>query len=90
MAGAENPSEAGRHYEVSEERVEELALKLHADKDPAAPDMAAARRAARRMLQESERRVADPQAGHPAEPGVIHRTSEEAAGAPGPGEDRSG
>jgi hypothetical protein len=65
--------------EISEERVERLANKLLRDGDPAAPDIEAARRAARRMLEDSEERTFDP-AAHDHEGGdVIRRSSSETA-----------
>jgi hypothetical protein len=65
--------------DVSDERVEKLAQKLLRSGDPAAPDIDAARRAARHMLEDSEERTFDPAAhDHEAE-GVIRRSSSETA-----------
>lgn len=73
--------------EVTEDRVERLAQKLLRAGDPAAPDIEAARRAARRMLEDSEERTFDPAAhDHEAE-GVIRRSSSETA-ATGDGQHR--
>ena len=46
---------------------------------PVAEDREAARRAARRILEESEERVADPAARDPEDDSVIRRSSEETA-----------
>ena len=61
-----------------EGRVEELAEKLLAEGDPAATDLSSARMAARRMIEDSDARTLDPDAGSPTEPDVIHRSSREA------------
>ena len=65
--------------EVGEDRIERLAHKLLRDGDPAAPDIDAARRAARRMLEDSEERTFDPSV-HDHEAGdKIRRSSSETA-----------
>jgi hypothetical protein len=65
--------------DISDEQVEKLAQKLLRGGDPAAPDLEAARRSARRMLEDSEERTFDPAAhDHEAE-GVIRRSSGETA-----------
>jgi hypothetical protein len=72
---------------VAEERVERLAQKLLRAGDPAAPDLDAARRAARRMLEDSEERTFDPAAHDHEDDGVIRRSSSETA-ATGDGQHR--
>lgn len=62
-----------------DQRVEELAEKLIAENNPVATDRASAMTAARRMLEDSDARTLDPDAGSPAEQDVIHRSSREAA-----------
>jgi hypothetical protein len=65
--------------EIADDRVERLAQKLLRAGDPAAPDIDAARRAARRMLEDSEERTFDP-AAHDHEAGdIIRRSSSETA-----------
>jgi hypothetical protein len=64
---------------IADDKVERLAQKLLRDRDPSAPDIEAARRAARRMLEDSEERTFDPAAhDHEAED-VIRRSSSETA-----------
>jgi hypothetical protein len=65
---------------VGEDRVERLAQKLLRDGDPAAPDLEAARRAARRMLEDSEERTLDHAAhDHEAEDKIRRSSGETAA-----------
>jgi hypothetical protein len=64
---------------IGEERVERLARKLLRDGDPAAPDLDAARRAARRMLEDSEERTFDPAVHDHEAPDMIRRSSGETA-----------
>jgi hypothetical protein len=63
---------------TEERRVEELADKLIAEGDPVATDKEAAVTAARRMVEDSDARTLDPEAGSPDESDVIHRSSREA------------
>jgi hypothetical protein len=65
--------------DITDEKVERLAAKLLRDGDPAAPDLDAARRAARRMLEDSEERTFDPAAHDHEADGVIRRSSGETA-----------
>jgi hypothetical protein len=65
--------------DVSDDRVESLAQKLLRNGDPAAPDIDSARRAARRMLEDSEDRVFDPAVHDHEDEGAIRRTSSETA-----------
>jgi hypothetical protein len=66
--------------EVGEDRVDRLARKLLRDGDPAAPDLEAARRAARRMLEDSEERTMDHAAhDHEAEDKIRRSSGETAA-----------
>ena len=62
-----------------ETKVERLAQKLLRDGDPAASDEESARRAARRMLEDSEERTFDPATRDPEEEGVIRRSASETA-----------
>jgi hypothetical protein len=64
---------------VADDKVERLAQKLLRDRDPAAPDIEAARRAARRMLEDSEERTFDPAAHDHESEDVIRRSSSETA-----------
>jgi hypothetical protein len=64
---------------VADDKVEKLAQKLLRDRDPAAPDIDAARRAARRMLEDSEERTFDPAAHDHESEDVIRRSSSETA-----------
>jgi hypothetical protein len=64
---------------VADDKVEKLAQKLMRDRDPAAPDIEAARKAARRMLEDSEERTFDPAAHDHESEGVIRRSSSETA-----------
>lgn len=60
-------------------RVEQLAKKLLHDPERQLDDIEAARRAARRMLEESDARTNDPAARDPESDGVVRRTSSETA-----------
>ncbi|MEA2499046.1 MAG: hypothetical protein QOH26_1451 [Actinomycetota bacterium] len=65
-----------------EDKVEKLALKLlrgGTENGLAAGDIASARRAARRILEDSEARTYDPATVDPEDEGVIRRTSNETA-----------
>lgn len=63
-----------------EAKVDRLAQKLLRDGDPAAgDDEESARRAARRMLEDSEARTFDPATRDPEEDGVIRRSASETA-----------
>ena len=62
-----------------EDKVERLAAKLLRSGDPAATDEESARRAARRMLEDSEERTFDPATRDPEQDGVIRRSSSETA-----------
>jgi hypothetical protein len=64
---------------VADDKVEKLAQKLLRDRDPAAPDIESARRAARRMLEDSEERTFDPAAHDHESEDVIRRSSSETA-----------
>ena len=67
---------------ISEEKVERLAQKLLRGRDgnhPAAEDLEAARRAARRILEESEARTAEAWDLEPEDDHVIRRSSSETA-----------
>jgi hypothetical protein len=64
---------------VADDKVEKLAQKLLRDRDPAAPDIEAARKAARRMLEDSEERTFDPAAHDHESEDVIRRSSSETA-----------
>jgi hypothetical protein len=65
---------------VGEDRVDRLARKLLRDGDPAAPDLDAARKAARRMLEDSEERTMDHAAhDHEAEDKIRRSSGETAA-----------
>ena len=77
MTADHGPSTDGTN--VSPERIEALAKKLFHDIERDLPDMEAARRAARHMLEESEARTYDPAAHDPEEDGVIRRSSSETA-----------
>jgi hypothetical protein len=68
-----------KEIEVSEERVEALAKKLMHDTERDLPDIEAARKAARRMLEESEARTFDPAAHDHEDEDVIRRSSGETA-----------
>jgi hypothetical protein len=65
--------------QISDDKVEKLAQKLFRNGDPAAPDIDAARRAARRMLEDSEERTFDPAAHDHESDDVIRRSSGETA-----------
>jgi hypothetical protein len=73
--------------EIADDRVERLAQKLLRAGDPAAPHIDAARRAARRMLEDSEERTFDP-AAHDHEAGDIIRRSSSETAATGDGQHR--
>lgn len=75
---------------AEDRRVKELAEKLRADGDPCAPDMKAALIAARTMIEDSDARTQDPEAGLPSEEEVIHRTSREATETGGLGDPAAG
>ena len=60
-------------------KIERLAAKLLRGGDPAATDEESARRAARRMLEDSEERTFDPATRDPEQEGVIRRSSSETA-----------
>ena len=63
-----------------DEKVERLAKKLmHGDDGNGTVDIETARKQARRMLEESEARTADPAAYDPEDPDVIRRSSGETA-----------
>jgi hypothetical protein len=64
---------------IGEDRIERLAQKLLRDGDPAAPDLDAARRAARRMLEDSEERTFDPSVHDHEAADKIRRSSGETA-----------
>lgn len=64
---------------ISDERVEALAKKLLHDTERDLNDMESARRAARRMLEESEARTFDPAAHDHETEDVIRRSSSETA-----------
>lgn len=68
-----------RQIDVSDERVEALAKKLLHDTERDIPDLDSARKAARRMLEESEARTYDPAAHDPEDEDVIRRSSSETA-----------
>jgi hypothetical protein len=72
-------AKGGDVSDISDERVEKLAQKLLRAGDPAAPDIDAARRSARRMLEDSEERTFDPAAHDHEADGVIRRSSSETA-----------
>jgi hypothetical protein len=63
----------------NEDRIETLAHKLMRAGDPAAETLESARRAARRMLEDSEERTFDPASYDPEDDGVIRRSSRETA-----------
>jgi hypothetical protein len=65
-----------------EEKIEQLAAKLlrgGTENGLAAGDIESARRAARRILEDSEARMNDPATTDPEDDGVIRRTSTETA-----------
>jgi hypothetical protein len=63
--------------ESFEDTVEKLAIKLLREGD--VDDMEAARRAARRRIEDSEERTFDPATTDPEDQGVIRRTSSQTA-----------
>lgn len=65
---------------MDDERVEKLAAKLLRDGYPAAEDMDSARRVARRILEESDDRMADPAVEDPDDDGVERRSSGQTSG----------
>ena len=65
--------------ETSDEKVETLAAKLYRTGEMEFADLEAARKAARRMLEESEARTFDPAVTDPDDDDVIRRSSSETA-----------
>lgn len=62
-----------------EDTVEKLALKILREGNPPVDDIEGARKAARRMIEDSEERTFDPATVDPRDDGVIRRTSSQTA-----------
>jgi hypothetical protein len=79
--GSGHPPDS-EHDPNYEDKVEKLALKLlrgGTENGLAANDIDSARRAARRILEDSEARTFDPATTDPEDDGIIRRTSNETA-----------